>query len=263
MINPFVIKKYMAVILPCAISTVAFFLGLINYGYWVALGIWAGGVIISLFIAFLLLDNPFRAVLEGKGILALDLTSTGIIRPFLLRLQPPMMQGKVGGNPVMDIFNRGASFILKPPVVRKENTATPITSGEKAGGVKLEFSEEEMNRNRFQLYHFPVFIYNSMLKSMLTKDFISEKEKDAFSEHTVLYLIKIIEGLTSITRDFARHVIEQLRPTISIFANKWFWIILLVVGGILAFLFGPAIIETIGGTISTATSSMEGTLNPR
>jgi hypothetical protein len=101
-------------------------------------------------------------------------------------------------------------------------------------------------------------LYNEQIGAFITKEFLSNIEKDTFAEHTVLYLNRIMEELTSVMRDFARYVIESLKPKGSIFGSKWFWIIILIVGLILAGLLAPSLIKSIKGMMGTATQ----TVNP-
>ena len=62
-------------------------------------------------------------------------------------------------------------------------------------------------------------------------------EKDTFAEHGVLYLNRKMEELTSVVRDFGRHVVETLKPKQSLFKNKWVIVIIIIFAVILLIIF--------------------------
>ena len=247
MINPFIMKKYAALTLCGVVTTLLYAIGTMFYGLWIGVATFMIGLFLTVILGNLFLKNPFSIMLEGKGLLAINLDSTGILRPFIVKVNSPYIQGKLGKNNIDDVFDRGTVMQLAVPEI---NTipAEPITEGENKGGIKIELSEKEYNKGRFALFHYPVLLYNEQIKSVITKDFLSEMEKDSFAEHGVLYLNRKMEELTSVTRDFARHVVESLKPKGSIFANKWVWIIIIVFSVILIIMFFPAIVESIGST---------------
>jgi hypothetical protein len=259
MFNPFVLKKYAALFLAAILSVISYTMGNIYFGLWGGIGLMFGGLLVGILVGSALLKHPFTLMLEGKGILVFNLDSTGIIRPFVVSVNSPFINGKLENKEINDIFDREATFNLAAPL--KAGTATPT----KDNGITIELNELEMNKGRFALFHFPLFLYNAQLKSIITKDFLSTKEKDSFAEHGVLYLNRKMEELTSTLRDFARYVVEQLKPSQSIFKSKWIiWIIIgfLVV---LAILFGPAILnmfKEVAGTVSGAAGG-GGIITPR
>lgn len=244
--NPFVMKKWGALFLVGFVCIIAYVIGMVMYNnFFYGLIFFACGLVISILIANMLLTNPFTKMLEGKGILCLNIDSTGIITPFIVKVIAPYIKGKIGKEPVNDVFNRDTTMSLKPP--RQNGTATFITEGENRGGLKIELNEETYNQGRFGLFHYPVIIYNQQIKSLLTKDFISGMEKDAFAEHGVLYLNRKMEELTSVLRDFARYVVETIKPKGSIFGSKWVIIIIVILIIVLLAMFAPAIIQQISG----------------
>ncbi len=253
MINLFVVKKYAALLLCGFLSTISFLVANIYYGFlWAFVG-FGIGLAFSVLLGTFLLKNPFTSMLEGKGILALNLDSTGIIKPFIVSLKPPYIVGKLGGNKVNDVFDRATVWNLTPPV---ENE-TQAKFG-KDGTIELKLSEKDYNKSRFALFHYPVIIYNEQIKSLLTKDFFSNSEKDAYAEHGVLYLNRKLEELTSIVRDFGRYVVELTKPKLSFFEGKtWvIWLVLIIFFIILA-MFAPYIWNTIKGGIGPATEAIQ------
>ncbi len=251
MLNLFTVRKYAAILLSGFISVILFIIGDMYYGFLYALGFLAIALVLSVLLGNVLLKNPFTSMLEGKGILAFNFDSTGIIKPFIVALQPPFIKGKLGGNTVIDVFDRATVWNLTPPV--ENDTPAKFTEDKK---IKIELSEKEYNKARFGLFHYPVIIYNEQIKSLLTKDFFSDSEKDAFAEHGVLYLNRKLEELTSVVRDFGRYVVELTKPKSSFFQSKWaIWLVIAVFAIILA-MFAPYIWNAIKGGLGSTASAI-------
>lgn len=207
------------------------------------------GSLLAIVLANFLLNNPFRAMLEGKGLLTLNIDSTGILRPFISSLSQPYIKGRLGGDDVNDVYDRSTVIQMAAPVVGGK----AIYDGKT---VKIEISEDDFNRSRFGLYQYPTMIYNAQIKSLLTKDVLSDTEKDSFAEHGILYLNRKLEELTSIVRDFGRYVVELTKPKDKWYNNKFFWIVLIVGAIILLLLFAKPVIEAFMGMGGSAGSAV-------
>jgi hypothetical protein len=120
------------------------------------------------------------------------------------------------------------------------------------GNMILMISKDELNSAKFGLYHYPVLIYNEHLKSFVTKEFLSGQESNAFAKHTVLFLNRQIEDLVVVVREFSRTVIDLLKPKGDIMKSGWFWIIVMVIIGIMGVAFLPKILESMSGSASAA-----------
>jgi hypothetical protein len=270
MINPFTIRKYLGTILPAFISCLFMYFGLIKYGYWGGIGLMILGLVISVPISFKFLVTPFSKMLEGKGLLAMDIGSTGIIKFFTVGLEQPYIKGKIGKEKLEDVWDRNAVQQITPPVDLNGkvhyNNGKLILPKELIKG----FSEEEYQKAKFAFNTYPVLIYNSQTKSFLTKDFFGDKEKDVYAEHGILYLNQIVRDLTNHTRDFGRYVAEQLKPKENFFQSKLFLFILIAGLILLAALFVPKIIPVItdmfntgGGVVEKVAGNTGGIVTPR
>jgi len=263
MINPFIIKKYAALIIVGMFSSIFLLVGTIYYGVPIGIVCMFAGLLTGVIVANLLLKNPFTTMLEGKGILAINLSSTGIMQTFIVKVNPPYIQGKLNGKLVNDVFNRSTVMQLEPP--KPANKPAQFLEN---GGIKIELDKDELNSARFGFFQYPCLIWNNQLHSVLTKDFLSDKEKGAFAEHGILYLNRKTEELTSHIRDFGRYIVETLKPKDNFFANKWVWLIIVVVLIILAALFAPAIINAIKpmmagvGTAAGAATKAQSAITP-
>lgn len=263
MINVFKLKKWATLLFAGFIPTIFFMVGIQFYGkFWIGLACFAAGLLISLIFGVFLLKNPFTLLLEGKGVLCLDVSSSGIIKPFIANINQPYVRAKLQGEDIEDVFDRQTVSQLADPekkgqfiFITKDKDGQPL----KDKGIFFMLPESEYNKARFALFHYPVLIYNSQLKTFMTKDILSEIEKNVFSEHLVLYLNRKIEELTSHIRDFGRYIVELTKPKEGgFFRNKWVWIVILVGLGILAAIFAPYIISAIKGGISTVQSTAVG-----
>lgn len=266
MLNMFRVRKVAALLMMGFIPVLLFFLAITFWGLWYGIMFLFTGIILGYVIGNLLLRNPFTQMLEGRGILAINLDSTGVIRPFIVSLAAPYIRGKFSGKEVNDVWDREATFNMAVPVkagkaVKPDPFASKtISEDSKATAAKFTISltEEELNQGRFALFHYPVIIWNEQTGSILTKDFFAENEKDAFAEHGVLYLNRKVEELTSSLLNFGRYVIEQLKPQQEWYKNKWVIFIMIFFIIILIALFAPALINTLKGAASNAGGAIKG-----
>lgn len=253
-LNVFKMKKWAGLLLIGFLSTMSYMIGSIYYDFLLALVCFGAGLVVSVMLASVLISNPFQKMLEGQGILCLNIDSTGIIRPFVVAVKPPYISGKIGKNKVSDVFNRSTVFSIAGP--EKMGKMERIKEGDKMGGFNISISYDEYNEARFGMFHYPVIIYNQQIKSLITKDFLSSVEKDTFAEHGVLYLNRKVEELSSAVRDFGRYVVETLKPASSWYQSKWFIIVIVGLLVLILAMFAPAVIQQIQGFASTAGSGV-------
>lgn len=246
MFNPYTMRKWAALILPGLLCTVGFYVMTVFYGLLYGIAAFLVFLILGAVLGLLFLKNPFGDMLEGKGILAVNLDSTGIMQFFIVKVQSPFIRGKVFGRDVKDVFDREAVSQMATPV----NNMTPANMTYEDDGAKLKITLDKdlYNKSRFAFQTYPVLIWNDQVKSFLTKDFLASQEKMIFAEHGVLYLNRLMEELTSVVRDFGRYVVELTKPASSILGNKWFWIIIVGAVILMGVLFAPAIIDAVKGT---------------
>ena len=242
------------------LSVISFAIGTIFYNFWVGLGGFFLGFLISVLVSVQLLKTPFSEMLEGKGILVFDNPSTGIITPFIVRVEGAYVKGKIKNKNIVDVFDRNAVHMMNAPVKNNDSVAVPISDedDEKKGGISIKLGQNDYNSARFAMFQFPVLFYNSLIGSFVTKDFLSDEEKKVFANHQVLYLNRRVEELTTDIKNFARHVVDLLKPGTSILQSKLFWIILLIGLVILAVLFAPTILKTLQGSMAPAMDAVAG-----
>lgn len=253
MINVFTVRRYAALLVSPLASVILFYIALVYYGTLIGVLFMLVGLLLGTILGNLLLRNPFSQMLEGKGILAINLDSTGVLRPFIVGVRPPYIEGKYNKQPVQDVFNRETVFNLAAPIKNKKKAELKAK-----GGITIDLDETDYNKGRFGFFHYPVILWNDQLKTIITKDFFSETEKSSFAEHGVLYLNRKMQELTSAVRDFGRYVVELTKPAEKWWQKKWvIWVVIIILI-IMILLFAPAIITTISKTSGPLMESIGG-----
>jgi len=269
MLNPFTIKKYVALIINPLIVVIAFFCGIKFYNLWYALGFTLGGIILTTIIGNLLLKNPFTNMLEGNGLLALSMDSTGIIQPFNVFVKGEYIKGTIGGKVISTVFDRNSIFQFGTPITDKK-TIFALQGVEEGApgeekvveGLTIKINKQEYGKARFAFMHYPCLIWNNQLGCLVTKEQFSDMEKNALAEHLILYLNRKTDELSIILRDFGRYVVETLKPKSGLLGSKWFWIIMGIGLVILVALFAPAIINAIKGVSSGGNNPLAALTKP-
>jgi len=169
-------------------------------------------IILSLLTSFALsylmyrwTKHPILSTIEGEGIWVLVIDSKGVIKSYVAKI-------KVEGDTVKLILPNEKELLFK----REELTYILFGSD-----IAL-----------------PVLIYNEVLGVPLTKEDLMNKEK-MYLEHIDLEILHKVSELSKYMRDFARYIIEQMKPRkISLGNLKWIIIIMtfiLIIGAIIYF----------------------------
>lgn len=260
-VNFFVVKKYASLIIAGIIPTLMFAMATVFFNFLYGVLFFATGLIISVLVGKMFLKNPFTAMLEGQGILVINLDSTGVLKPFIVKVNSPYVIGKLDNKIISDVFDRSAvQQLAAPKIAAKEAKTKPD------GGIIIDIGEEELNKGRFALFHYPVLLYNQQIKSIITKDMLASNEKEVFAEHLVLYLNRKMEELTSAVRDFGRHVVELTKPGQSLLTSKWLWIIIIGILLVMGIMFLPSIMagmQTASSTIGGAAGNAAEVITPK
>ena len=260
MVNMQKIKKWAALWINATFPLLSYIiLDFIYDDYWYALAGAAAGTILGLVIAWAMLKNPFTAMVEGSGLLVLDMNSTGVIQPFLCRIRLPKIFGKLHGATKIDVWDRDLTHMFGQPIKVEEKVEVL-----EDGSMKLpDLSREEYSKARFSLWHYPVLIWNEKLQSFLTKDALSTTEKLMFAEHSAyaqnIQLQILNDRLEKLTRTF----LDALRPVLDFLKKPWVWIVMLLVVGGLAVIFLPDIMSGMQGSAQTAVEQGATPIIPR
>lgn len=262
-------------VIPIAFTLpVIFFMGI----WWGVLGLFVG-LIVSITLGIVLMKHEFTPLLRGKGILAIDLNSTGVLRPFIVNVFPPFLKGTDNGKVVNDIFDRKAVFNFVTPkkiesikshkkgifdwFLGKKKADIEVKSGacmDEDGNLFMRLDAEEYQKSRFGFKQYPCVIWNSQVNSFLTKEFLSEQEKEAFAEHAILNQNKLLEETNRMIWHLCRNTIDLLNPQKGQLMKTIFWVILIIGILLLGIFFVPKIIEFfsggMGGIVGSAQSQV-------
>ena len=177
MLNVYVLKKYALLFMSSILPTVTFLMVIMMGQSGLYAGIYAVVIaILMIFVTSWALKNPFTNMLEGKGTLAVTLDSAGLLRFFNVAVVPPFVSGKLDGKEIEDIYDRAAVFNMMPP---SKSGGTCYETKDKLF-IKLEKNDYE--KGRMQVMHYPLFIYNKFIDSIVTKEFISDQEQAVFGK---------------------------------------------------------------------------------
>jgi hypothetical protein len=202
----------------------------------------------------LMLRHPLTQLIEGKGMLTLTLDSTGFIETFLVSAEnQPFVHGMFRKKNVETMFDRDITQYLIPPQKTRLVDATMIDVNGRVIGkrkVLLMPTQKEKADYLFAFGNYPTFIYNKVVGTFLPKSLLSNFEQNTFTKHAVMYLLKKTEELSASVRDFARYIVEQIRPKKGwLAANKWI-IYVIIAAAVILFIvmFAPSIMNSLQGT---------------
>jgi len=197
---------------------IASFMGMAS----IPLMVFAGGTFIT---------SPFRRMLEGEGILVLDTTSSGIIKPFIASANMPYIDITVGKKGFRSIYNRTIGMYLKKPQQAKMDD-----TGET---IKFELPKDDYSKSYFTLADKPILFWNSKLNTFLTKEVLAEKENSLMVENTSLQTLDQVRSMRSDLHELTRTVVDQFKPNGigELLQNPWFVMIVVIATVFLLFMF--------------------------
>lgn len=256
MLNPAVIKKTIGLSFMAIFPLIGYVLFMLVTGNNIFAGIVAAFVtgIFAFYLANNFLDHPFRSMSEGRGLLALNLNSTGIIQPFILQRNVKYLTGKVNNNKISRLWNRRNVLQVKPPIngviIGLDKLNVEETSPEKVEELlRLLRRDDATHKDRFILVDFEgydpretdviimprqnykdiqlalegytAFIYNDQTKDFITKTDLQNLEMKASIFNKLEYASEKADDLGRSLRDFGRMVMTQIGVQFSgIFENK-------------------------------------------
>lgn len=256
----FKIKKWGAGFMMAFLPAITFLIMIISTDLIQALAGLALMIPISLAIGFKLMSHPIMQYLEGKGLLALTIDSTGKIDSFIVNVKNPYLEGQFRGKKVETVFDRSTMPYLSHP---KKISGGFRDKDENTEQLILEIPKANRGDHMFGFESFPVLIYNKNLEQFVSKDALMTFEKETFVEHMVLYLNRKTEDVTTHLRDFGRYIVEQLKPKkIGFGAGIFKWILLFAVILILTLLIVPYLLDTYTGVAAPIASTGPSIISP-
>jgi hypothetical protein len=233
----------------------AFFLGLVfikdvNLSAVVAVVI----AFIMVILSNLVSSTAWVKIVESDKMLCLNISSTGIIEPYLLDAEPPYAVGKLKGKVKRLFFDRiGAIYYLLNP--RKAEVV------EEKNEVVMRFDKTKYNSMRFDLSGVTTFIYNEQLDNFLTKDFFADKEQQLFLKNQAFSVHNQLESINNDLHYYASYVNEKLLKK-KLLGIDPMWLIIGAMILVVVVFFGPQIVDLINSVIGKTSSSIGGATQP-
>lgn len=234
-ISSYFIKKWIAYILCGALPIMFFIMSILISGDLIIayiMGIM--GIIICAVMSNKLLHHPFSALVEGSGIVTLDVNSTGIIGCFISQMSnPPKIIGIMNRlKHVTDVYERDLVHTLFVPYkgVLVDAVEVDVDSGEHIGKCQVLKMPEKNDYNKlFSFEGKPTFIYNRNLDMYVGKDYLSRMETESTLQHSINHLLNLGKHLSENVDPFARYVVEMTRPKKSWLSGKMKWILIAII----------------------------------
>lgn len=279
MLNPYVVRKYIAYILLTTIPMCAIVFGIVTYGFNNGMLIGVVSVLLASVIGNRLLNTPFRPMLEGKGLLTVCLDSTGVMDFQILGIQNGRIKGWLFGKDINIPYDQNLIHTLYTPkthtdgayvdngdevkavgVVDAEGKVTPFKKD--ADSEFLVIDMRKFRKFRFGFNQYPVLVYNKVTKTLLTKEFIGGAEK-SLASHLVFVANERAKDLANSMSGFSRAVVDAEAQKGGSDWSKWIMYVIIGLG--VAFVIYMLIKGGggIGGAITGALGNVGGVINPQ
>lgn len=248
-INFYLVRKYVSLLLTALVPLFVFtlFMSILKSDIIYALIGVVAAIAVCILIFNAMTRHAFTQMMEGKGLLMFSFDSRGVMQPYILKVRPGYMEQPQMG--IQTSFDRNAIFQMYPAREAETTEMVIAKNGKQYRQLTILYDMSKEHDINFSFMHYPTLLYNQNLGEFITKDALNDMEEEAIIRHSVLYLKKKVEELSSIMRDFARHVIEHLNPNRGINPLKKYWWVILIVGILLL-----AMLFLMGGGADTVTS---------
>lgn len=217
--------------------------------------------LVLLFITNQMLKHPLTQLIEGDGHLIMTNDSTGNKRLFIFNRITPFMNAQIDGNFVNQAFDRNLIQYLTAPITAK----TEATMNEQ-GDITFTITKSEYNNAVQSFNNYRVIEYNTILKSVITKDFMKDKEATAFADYQIFNLYQHLKNMEGFLRQVFRNLGDEFNPRdnlslAALMKKWWFWLIIIIFLGGIIYMMWPSIQNAIGGAAAPVTNIIKGNSN--
>lgn len=215
-------------------------------------------IIVSAIFCIRIIRHPWLVLIEGNGVAAAAVDSTGIVAPMIAQMPaPPEMNMQTGkGKMTTDLYERGLVHTLLIPQKTTVAKAQEVNEEGEVVGEKLVMVLPFDDFDKlFNLEGKPLFIYNRVLGTFVGKGILSQLETESTLLHAVNHLVFIMKKLAGEIRPFSSYVIEQLKPKGSWLEGKMKWILIAIIVIIIMAIvgmFGPQLMSAMKGISNLA-----------
>lgn len=253
---PFHTAKKFVVFLLLGLVPILIFLMLLSLGifFGIKIGLLEMAVV-SIFSVFVLMifafkatESPFLKMWEGSEFGAMTLDDTGKIDFFTVKYVSGNLIGMLHGQEIMERFNRKFFFYINSVFGRGKLK-------EEDNKLVLTLEKKDYNKSQFKT-EFPILIWNKRLNTFITKEYLHDKDNKeliiALGRNYYAELQKFNQTASAITR----FIVDLLGKKI-LGQNSWiFWLLILLIGGILIYLGWPEISKLFAGVAKSAGSTV-------
>lgn len=239
-------KQTMGLLVGAAVPFFMFVIGLFGtMNLQLALLTGFGGIIPAFLIGKGFLRSPMDSLINGKPV-CFDLTSSGILQAYEIKLELPLMKVNLPGGRVLETkFDRKLAIpfnlLMKRKLITFNENDEIVFRNEKIDGLMAK--QFLLNR------HATVFLINSQTGSFITKEQLAKMENTLATENLILYELELVKNMSRDVRQLGKTFMANLGGKgLGDFLSSP-WVQAIIIGGILiliAVLIGPMILDAVG-----------------
>jgi hypothetical protein len=206
--------------------------------------------IIMILLAWLLFRHPLLSWIEGSGLIAADINSTGIIPWYKVTIAQSRMTIGIGKG-IKSFFNRKLFEPLAISPKTLEATEQTDSNGEEE--IVFRLKKEDYPRAIFGTTPSKnILFFNGKSLRVVTKEWIASGEDKLLADHMLYDLKESVDTLGEQMGPFAKYIVEIMARALGGFKMPSWWIIIIIVVllavGYFAF---PYLQSMIGGAAGT------------
>lgn len=181
-----------------------------------------GSALVIMYLGNRLLRHAFISMLEGKGLLAFILDSTGLMASFNVKVDAPKMKGEFLQKNAADVEDIYDMDLLQRLIVPRDaiQTKAKVYTTDEKGNITitdeikevLVLPEDRNYDNRFSFENRPVLIYNKVMGKFLSRDALGKYEKDIEIKHNALNILSKVLNIDESFKNFGRYIGESIKP---------------------------------------------------
>lgn len=230
-----------------------------------ALGVMAGGILLAvtlvLFFNTLTSMNPWIRAIQGKGILIMDINSTGVGKVYnaIVRNNPiggvDLEIDFGGGNVEKMAYERSITHRIKAPIKAIISFAKGkrTIDNSQEPGVMIKLTDDKYQQSIWKFDYLTFAFYDSVAGVLLTKPVLSDTEKQLMIEYISLNEWRELKSLNIQMRNFTRGIFDMIANKMGGLASNPMIIIIIVIVVLLvivvaAIIFMPGLAEQVLGT---------------
>jgi hypothetical protein len=226
---------------------------------------WIGGaavgigsmIVMSVITNDILSKNSWIKAIEKEGIMFFGLNSSGIVPTGIARIKPnrfgqKLFSFKQGDEEVTKLYDRDVTWTLKEPLEGTVEYQKDKETGKKR--IVIVMDENSFTKSVYFSDYLSCLYFNEQDGSFITKQELCEHEKDKMIQYLTLNEQREIRELRvsidNLLRDYANRLAAVGQGLVGNNGLKWMLLIIVVIiVGVLVYMFVPGVKETVGGFI--------------